>query len=95
VLPLWQHRREEYALTHTAVNRGELGDRFETPVEYVGYKLRDPLGQKIGSVQELFVNDNDEPEYVKVKMGFLGLKSVLIPVEIVAVNEERRSLILR
>ncbi len=61
----------------------------------MGYKLRDPLGQKIGSVQELFVNDNDEPEYVKVKMGFLGLKSVLIPVELLAVNTEHRSLILR
>jgi hypothetical protein len=96
VLPLWrQHRREEHALTHTAVNRGELGVRFETPLEYVGYKLRDPLGQKIGSVQELFVNDKDEPEYVKVKMGFLGLKSVLIPVELLAVNTEHRSLILR
>jgi hypothetical protein len=75
-------------------NRGELGVRFKTPVEYVGYKLRDPLGQKIGSVQELFVND-DEPEYVKVKIGFLGLKSVLIPVELIAVNTEHRSLILR
>jgi hypothetical protein len=81
-------------LTHTALNRGELGVRFKAPVEYVGYKLRDPLGQKIGSVQELFVND-DEPEYVKVKIGFLGLKSVLIPVELIAVNTEHRSLILR
>lgn len=93
--PLGQHRREEYALTDTAVNRGGLGYQFETPAEYVGYSLHDPLDKRIGSVQELFLNDNDEPEYIRVKMGFLGFKSVLIPVETVAVNEERRSLILR
>ena len=93
--PLGQHRHKEYALTDTAVNRGELGYRFQMPAEYVGYRLHDPLGKRIGSVQELFLNDNDEPEYIRVKMGFLGFKSVLIPVETVAVNEERRSLILR
>lgn len=82
-------------MTHTAVNRGELGDRFETQLEYLGYELHDPLGKKIGSVQELFLNDNDEPEYIKVKMGFLGSRSILIPVETVAVNEERRFLVLR
>ena len=82
---------------YTAANRGrgKLGYRFEAPVEYVGYELHDPLGKKIGSVQERFLNDNDEPEYIKVKMGFLGSRSVLIPVESVAVNEERRFLILR
>ena len=81
-------------MTYTAANHGKLGNRFETPVEYVGYKLHDPLGKKIGSVQELFLNDNDEPEYIRVKMGFLGSRSVLLPVESVAVNEERRFLVL-
>ncbi len=94
--PRRQNRRfEEHALTHTAVNRGELGDRFEVPMAYVGYRLHDPLGKRIGSVQELFVNDDAEPEYIRVKMGFLGLRTVLIPVETVAVNEERRFLVLR
>ena len=82
-------------MTYTAANHGKFGNRFETPVEYVGYELRDPLGKKIGSVQELFLNDNDEPEYISVKMGFLGSRSVLIPVESVSVNEERRFLLLR
>jgi hypothetical protein len=86
---------EEHTLTDTAVNRRDFGDRLESPVEYVGYELHDPLGKKIGSVQELFLNDAAEPEYIKVKMGFLGLRSVLIPVETVAVNEQRRSLTLR
>ncbi len=82
-------------MTYIAVNRKKRGDRFETPVEYVGYELHDPLGKRIGSVQELFLNDHAEPEYIRVKMGFLGLRSVLIPVETVAVNQERRSLVLR
>ena len=91
-----QNRRcEEHILTYTAVNRGEFGHRFESPNEYVGYELRDPLGKKIGRVRELFLNDDDVPEYIRVKMGFLGLRSVLIPVETVAVNEERRFLVLR
>ena len=87
-------RCKEHTLTYTAANHGKLGNRFETPVEYVGYKLHDPLGKKIGSVQELFLNDNDEPEYIRVKIGFLGSRTVLIPVESVAVNEERRFLVL-
>ncbi len=87
-------RSKEHTLTYTAANHGKLGNRFETPVEYVGYQLHDPLGKKIGSVQELFVNDNDEPEYIRVKIGFLGSRTVLIPVENVAVNEERRFLVL-
>lgn len=82
-------------MTYTAANHGKLGNRFEAPVEYVGYKLHDPLGKKIGSVRELFLNDNDEPEYIRVKIGFLGSRTVLIPVESVAVNEERRFLVLR
>ena len=86
-------RCEEHTLTYTAANHGKLGNRFETPVEYVGYKLHDPLGEKIGSVQELFLNDNDEPEYIRVKMGFLGSRSVLLPVESVAVHVERPFLV--
>jgi hypothetical protein len=81
-------------LSNTAVDLGEPGDRFPTPGEYVGYEVLDPLGQKIGTADELFVNANDEPEYVRLRMGFLGLKSVLLPVETVAVDKQRRTLVL-
>jgi hypothetical protein len=81
-------------LSNTTFGHGILGDRLQAPAEYVGYGVRDPLGQKIGTVDELFVNAYDEPEYVKVRMGFLGLKSVLLPVEIVAVDKQRRTLVL-
>ena len=82
-------------MTYVALNRENLGNRFETPVEYVGYELHDPLGKKIGSVQDLFLNDDAEPEYIRVKLGILGLRSILIPVQTVTVNQERRSLVLQ
>lgn len=77
-----------------AANRGELHDRLEVPEEYAGYEVRDPLDQKIGTVEAIFVNDDREPEYVKVKVGFFGLRSVLLPVETIAVDKERRVLTL-
>ena len=52
------------------------------------------MGQKIGSVEKVFVNGDREPEYVRVRLGFIGLKSVLIPVGFVEINEGRRSLVL-
>jgi uncharacterized protein (TIGR02271 family) len=59
-----------------------LEDRFE------GYEVYDSNGEKIGKVDDLFVDENDQPEYLGVKMGFLGTKSTLIPWEIASVNEE-------
>ncbi len=73
----------------------ELRDRFEKPEGYVGYGLCDPLGQKVGSVEQLFVNPRGEPEYIRVRMGLLGLRSILLPVESVAVDEKRRVLFLK
>lgn len=60
-----------------------------------GYAVCDPRGRKIGSVEELFFNDYDEPEYINVKMGLFGLKTVLIPVTSVLVNQEQRTLVLQ
>jgi len=61
-----------------------LEDRFE------GYEVYDPNGEKIGKVDDLFVDENDQPEYLGVKMGFLGTKSTLIPWEIASADEEGR-----
>jgi len=48
--------------------------------EYAGYEVLDPLGQKIGSVEKLFFNRNGGLEYVRVRIGFLFTRHVLIPV---------------
>ena len=66
-------------------------DRFTALEEkYAGYEVYDPNGEKIGKVDDLFVGENDQPEYIGVKMGFLGMSSTLIPWEIARVNEEGR-----
>ncbi len=69
----------------------ERRDR-STPIEdlYAGYTVYDTHYDKIGKIDDLFVDENDQPEYVGVKMGFLGSKTTLIPADIVRVNDKRR-----
>ena len=65
-------------------------DRF-TAIEdqYAGYEVYDRNGEKIGKVDDLFVDENDQPEYLGVKMGFLGLEGTsLIPWELTRVDGE-------
>jgi uncharacterized protein (TIGR02271 family) len=70
------------------VEREERSDRF-TAIEdrFAGYEVYDQSGEKIGKVDDLFVDEQDNPEYVGVKMGFLGMSSTLIPMEICTVDE--------
>jgi len=69
----------------------ERSDRFTALEEhYAGYEVYDQQGEKIGKVDDLFVDENDQPEYIGVKTGLFGLKSTLIPWELLRVDEERR-----
>ena len=56
---------------------------------YSNYKVYDHHYNEIGKVDDIFVDENDQPEYIGVKMGFLGLKSTVVPMELVRVNEKR------
>src|SRR5215213_4070217 len=72
------------------MEREHRSDRF-TPLEdqYAGYEVYDRNGEKIGKVDDLFVDENDQPEYLGVKMGFLGLEGTsLIPWELSKVDEQ-------
>ena len=73
------------------MEREERSDRF-TAIEdrFVGYTVYDHAGEKIGKVDDLFVDENDQPEYIGVKMGFLGTRSTLIPMDLARVNDERQ-----
>jgi uncharacterized protein (TIGR02271 family) len=73
------------------VEREERSDRF-TALEdrYAGYTVYDHDYEKIGKVDDLFVDENESPEYIGVKMGFLGTRSTLIPFELSRVNDERQ-----
>jgi hypothetical protein len=82
-------------MSNTTVTREELYYQFEAPDKYVGYKVLDPEGRRVGRVDKIFTNARDEPEYVRVRVGFFGLRAVLIPVAgFVLVEREQRALIL-
>jgi hypothetical protein len=57
---------------------------------FAGYTVYDSNHEKMGKVDDLFVDGNDRPEYIGVKMGFLGTHSTLIPFEMVRVNDARQ-----
>jgi len=67
-------------------------ERFETPRQCAGYRVRDPLGRNIGRLKRLFLNESGGPEYAEVSVGLFGLKMVLIPLQTVTVDAERRFL---
>jgi uncharacterized protein (TIGR02271 family) len=68
-------------------------DRF-TAVEdrYAGYTVYDNADQKIGKVDDLFLDENDSPEYIGVKLGLLGTRSTLIPFQMATVDEANSSI---
>ena len=57
--------------------------------QYAGYTVMDQNGSKIGKVDDLFLDEQDQPEYFGVKMGFLGSSSTLIPADITTINNEQ------
>src|SRR3712207_243218 len=68
----------------------ERSDRF-TAIEdqYAGYTVVDESGSKIGKVDDMFLDESDQPEYIGVKMGFLGTSSTLNPADIATINNEQ------
>jgi hypothetical protein len=96
--PLWERsrtKRNSWSSPITA-NRRRISYRAEeTPETYVGYTVRDPEGRRMGSVRKFFANAYGEPEYIRVRTGLFGLKSFLIPICFVAVDEERRTVTLQ
>ncbi len=61
-----------------------IGKRFD------GYQIYDQHYEKVGKVDDLFVDENDVPEYIGVKTSLFGGPSTLIPMEIVRVNDLRQ-----
>ena len=82
---MWQHS------VRRIMKHQERTDRF-TAIEdqYAGYEVYDRNAEKIGKVDDLFLDENDQPEYMGVKMGFLGTRSTLIPMEVARVDENDR-----
>ncbi|MEJ7842734.1 MAG: PRC-barrel domain-containing protein [Rubrobacter sp.] len=75
------------------MSAGNSGDRFrELEQAYGEYTVYDQHYEKVGKVDDIFVDENDQPEYIGVKTGLLGMKSTLIPIELVRVNDRRKLL---
>ena len=82
-------------MARTTTNRRKPRNRREKQEEYFDYLVRDPEGRKIDRVIEIFTNRRGEPQYVRVRLDLFGLKSVLIPVCFVTLDEERRTVTLQ
>src|SRR4028119_600816 len=73
----------------------ERSDRFTAAEDqYAGYTVYDQSDQKIGKVDDLFLDENDQPEYIGVKMGFLGTSSTLIPFQMASVDDSRQAIVV-
>jgi uncharacterized protein (TIGR02271 family) len=62
----------------------------EVEVRYAGYTVYDRHYEKMGEVDVLFLDENHQPEYLGVKMGFLGTRTTLIPFEMARVNDAQQ-----
>jgi len=67
-------------------------DKFTEDVahRFAGYTVYDQDYEKIGNVDDLFVDESDHPEYIGVKMGFLGTRTTLIPYQMARINDARQ-----
>jgi hypothetical protein len=63
-------------------------DRFEeVEGRFPGYDAVDQNGEKIGTVQRLYVDENGQPQYLGVKRDFIGMNVEIIPFQIATVDD--------
>lgn len=71
----------------------DRNDRFkEVEDMYDGYQVNDRDGEKIGKVDDLFVDETDKAEYIGVKMGLLGMNSTLVPMDACRVDDSEQTI---
>jgi len=54
------------------------------------YSVYDTHYERIGRVDDVFLDERDAVTYIGVQMGFFETNSTIVPVEIVRVNDRRR-----
>ena len=74
------------------MKRQSRTDKFveEVAHRFAGYTVYDQDYEKIGNVDDLFLDQSDHPEYIGVRMGFLGTRTTLIPFQMARVNDARQ-----
>jgi uncharacterized protein (TIGR02271 family) len=70
------------------------GPGFTPEERYADYEVYDQYGQRIGPISDLFVDDSDEPEYVGVEPGTITDRSVLVPAEVISINDGLRRMVV-
>jgi DNA-binding PadR family transcriptional regulator len=72
--------------------KNTVEDRTDLSAEnrYAGYTVCDYAGEKIGKVDEFFVDGDDHTEYISVKIHSPKPRSTLIPVDVTRVNDQWR-----
>jgi uncharacterized protein (TIGR02271 family) len=79
---------------HDMIDAGRE-ELFGTPEErYANYEIYDQYGERIGPINDLFVDDSDEPEYVGVGKILPDNRSVLVPVEAITVDDRQRRMVV-
>src|SRR5215210_144116 len=79
---------------HDMIDAGRE-ELFGAPEErYADYEIYDQYGERIGPINDLFVDDSDEPEYVGVGKILPDNRSVLVPVEAITVDDRQRRMVV-
>ena len=73
---------------------GNQHDDLSPEEQYAGYEIYDEDSERIGKLDDLFVDEDDNPEYVGVRMEPLGTSSVLIPVDVITVDDSSRRMVV-
>jgi len=71
------------------------GEQIRTPEErYADYGIYDRYGERIGPLNDLFVDERDEPEYVGVGAILSENRSVLVPAEAITLDHQQRRMVV-
>ncbi len=61
---------------------------------YAGYDIHDEHGERIGKLNDVFVDAHDNPEFVGVKTDSSGARAVLIPADVVTADNQLRRMVV-
>ena len=81
-------KREARDMAHDQHDDRSLEER------YAGYDIHDEHGERIGKLNDVFVDADDNPEYVGVKTDSSGARAVLIPADVVTADNRLRRMVV-
>lgn len=77
------------------LTNAERDDRSGTPEErYLDYEVYSEDAERLGKLDDLFVDENDDPEYIGVRTGSQDARSTLIPAIVVTIDEQLRRMLV-